>query len=92
MLLLNRDFFIESLIITRSSLLTAYKHWCTRDQGSRDDISMAYASLLASPSKHPYMLAWERDLDFELDPEYWYSVLRVSFIGYTEHLFDRGKY
>lgn len=40
---------------------------------------MAYASLLASPPKHPYMLAWERDLDIDLESEY--SRLQIAYKG-----------
>lgn len=61
--------------------LMANEQGCTKDQGSRGGISMAYASLLTSPLKHPYMLAWERDLDFTLKLETWYFRLQVSYKG-----------
>lgn len=66
---------------TEPSSLTAYEQWCTKDKGSRGGISMAYASLLTSPLQHLYMLAWERDLDFSLEPETWYSTLQVFYKG-----------
>lgn len=40
---------------------------------------MVYGSLLTPVQKQPYMLAQERDLNDEVDPDSWASRLQISY-------------